>query len=368
MPFIHHIETLVPETFYSQEYAHEVMKTWASQPKSLRYLDKVYAHSGIGKRHSVIEDFGEEGADSLSFYRAGPDAREPSTGERNAIYSRESRHLIEKVTARTFENCRSISRDEVTHVITVSCTGFYNPGPDLVVVNSLGLRPSVQRFHLGFMGCYAAFPALKMADQFCRADENAKVLIVCVELCSLHLQMKEELDTLLANSVFADGAASVLVSASAPPPGMKGLDLTSFSSSLAREGEVDMAWDIGDNGFNIVLSKYVAKILGAGIQGIVSDVLSHSGLGPEDIDTWAVHPGGRSILDKIEASLNLRPDQMQASRETLFEFGNMSSPTILFILARLLNSPKTSPEESICAMAFGPGLTIETAILHAVVS
>lgn len=368
MPWIQHIETLVPERSYSQDYACEVMKTWTPNEKSKRYLTQVYAGSKIDKRHSVVKDFGEGGSDSLSLYRSNESSEEPSTGERNKIYTTESRSLIKEIALRTMENCPGVSAGDITHLITVSCTGFFNPGPDLAVVEALDLSPSVQRFHLGFMGCYAAFPALKMASQFCQADPSANVLIICVELCSLHLRLKDDLDTILANSVFADGAAAVLVNNRKPEPGHRALALRGFACDLAPEGAPDMAWDIGDYGFNIVLSKYVAKIIGAEIEEIISRILSGCDLALGDIDTWAVHPGGRAILDKIETSLKIRPDQIMASRGVLAEFGNMSSPTILFILSEILNSPATKNNDRLCAMAFGPGLTIETAILDAVIS
>ncbi len=368
MPFIQHIETLVPESSYTQEFACDVMRSWVTEKKSVRYIDKIYQHSGIEKRHSVVKDFGKEGSDYLSIYRLNDALHEPSTGERNATYAVESKLLVEKVSRRALDNCPDVSAEEITHVITVSCTGFYNPGPDLAVVNALNLPPSVQRFNLGFMGCYAAFPALKMADQFCKANPDATVLIVCVELCSLHLQGKEDLDTLVANSVFADGAAAVLINNRDPLPGRRALDLKNFACSLAQEGEEDMAWDIGDKGFNIVLSKYVAKIIGAGIEKIITEILSGCELSLQDIDTWAVHPGGRAILDKIEQSLPMKPGQLDASRNILSQYGNMSSPTILFILAEIMGSPRTSDGDKICAMAFGPGLTIETSTMHAVIS
>lgn len=368
MAWIQHIETFVPEFSYTQDFACEVMKTWAQNERSIRYINKVYSGSGIKKRHSVVKDYGKEGSDSLSLYRANGELREPTTGERNDVYAVESKAIVETVAKRALENCPGVSAEDFTHVITVSCTGFYNPGPDLAVVNALDLPAEVQRFHLGFMGCYAAFPALKMAEQFCRADPSANVIIVCVELCSLHLKVQEDLDTLLANSVFSDGAAAVIVNNRKPAAGQRALELKHFACSLAREGEEDMAWDIGDRGFNIVLSKYVAKIIGAGIEDIVSDILSRFDLSLDDIQTWAVHPGGKSILDKIETSLRIEEPQLASSRNVLANFGNMSSVTILFILAEILQSGETRDGEKICAMAFGPGLTIETAVLKAVVT
>jgi len=368
MAYIHHIETLVPEISYTQEFACEVMKTWTPEKNAQRYINKVYAASGINKRHCVVKDFGKEGSDSLSIYRSNGELKEPSTGERNDVFIVESRAMVQEVARKAIENCSSVNTEDITHLITVSCTGFYNPGPDLAVMDALSLPASVQRFHLGFMGCYAAFPALKMAEQFCDANPSANVLIVCVELCSLHLQIKEDLDAILANSVFADGAAAVVVNGKKPESGGRGLDLKHFSCRLAPEGVEDMAWDIGDKGFNIVLSKYVARIIGAGIEGIISEILGENELKPENVDTWAVHPGGRSILDKIETSLKIEEEQLAASRKVLFDYGNMSSPTILFILAEILNGSTTKDGERVCAMAFGPGLTIETAILDAVVS
>lgn len=368
MAYIHHIETLVPEISYTQDFAREVMKTWSPDKNSQRYINKVYEASGIKKRHCVVKDFGKEGSDSLSIYRSNGELKEPSTGERNAVFVEESRAMVKDVARNAMDNCPDISKDEITHLITVSCTGFYNPGPDLAIMEALDLPASVQRFQIGFMGCYAAFPALKMAEQFCKADPSATVLIVCVELCSLHLQVKSDLDTILANSVFADGSAAVLVSGKAPAAGRRALDLKHFACRLAPEGVEDMAWDIGDKGFNLVLSKYVAKIIGAGIEGIISGILAGNDLKLEDVDTWAVHPGGRLILDKIETTLKIKEEQIAFSRNVLAEYGNMSSPTILFILAEILNSSTTKDGEKVCAMAFGPGLTIETAILDAVIS
>lgn len=368
MPWIQHIETLVPESSYTQDYACEVMQSWSQNRKAKRYIKQIYAGSKIDKRHSVVKDFGKGGSDSLSLYSNNEEAKEPSTGERNKVYTKESRVLIRKIARQTMKNCPSISSGDLTHLITVSCTGFYNPGPDLEVIDALDLPSCVQRFHLGFMGCYAAFSALKMASQFCQANPDANVLIICLELCTLHLRMKDDLDTILANSVFADGAAAVLVNNLQPEKGHRALSLQNFVSDLATEGAQDMAWDIGDYGFNLVLSKYIARIIGGEIETIISKTLSQSNLTLTDIDIWAVHPGGRAILDKIESSLQIQAEQIDASRKILAEFGNMSSPTILFILREILLSPKTKNGDRLCAMAFGPGLTIETAILDAVIS
>ncbi|MDF1860503.1 MAG: type III polyketide synthase [Verrucomicrobiales bacterium] len=368
MAYIRHLETLVPEVSYPQDIASEVLSSRTESDRTRRYIRKVYAESGIEKRHSVVTDFLPGAAESGLFVGPDGEVREPTTGQRNDVYVREAKKLIPEIARNAIANCPGVEASDITHVITVSCTGFFNPGPDLLVIDALDLSPKVQRYHLGFMGCYAAFPALKMASQFCDLDDSATVLVVCLELCSIHLQNKDGLDSIVANSVFADGAAAAVVTASAPEAGQRGYQLTRFSCNLAREGIEDMAWDIGDHGFNIVLSKYVARIIGAGIKGLIDEVFAGSELRPEDIVGWAVHPGGRAILDKIETSLELESDQIRASREVLAEFGNMSSATVLFVLSAILNDLATKDGDAVCAMAFGPGLTIETGVLQAVVA
>jgi predicted naringenin-chalcone synthase len=366
--YIRHIETLVPTHAYSQDEIRDVLVGRAQSERSRRYIKKALSESGIANRHSVISDF-KAGEDEPRLFRGADGSfREPSTGERNAVYVEEGRLLVPEIARRALANCSGISANEITHVVTVSCTGFFNPGPDLLVIEALDLPSTVQRFHLGFMGCYAAFPALRMAEQFCKADPSAVVMVVCIELCTIHMQTKEDLDSIVANTVFADGAAAAIVSAKPPGDGERCFGISHFASSLVREGADDMAWDIGDHGFNIVLSKYVSRIIGAGIRSIVDGVFSASGLSPDQIRKWAIHPGGRAILDKVESSLELQQEQVEDSRAVLSKYGNMSSATVLFVLNQIIRDPKTKDGDLVCAMAFGPGLTIETSILHAVVS
>jgi len=368
LAYLRHLETLVPEISYPQELASEILSSRTESDRTRRYIRKVYGESGIKKRHSVVPDFLEGRNGPGLFVTADGSAKEPTTGERNDVYVREAKRLIPEIARNTVANCQGIEASDITHVITVSCTGFFNPGPDLLVIDALDLSPKVQRYHLGFMGCYAAFPALKMASQFCDLDDSATVLVVCLELCSIHLQNKDDLDSIVANSVFADGAAAALVSSRPPAAGQRAYKVNQFACNLAREGIEDMAWDIGDHGFNIVLSKYVARIIGAGIKGLIEEVFSESRLTADDITRWAVHPGGRAILDKIETSLELTADQIKASREILSNYGNMSSATVLFVLASVLADESTKDGDTVCAMAFGPGLTIETGVFDAVLA
>jgi predicted naringenin-chalcone synthase len=366
MVFMHHIETLVPPYTYRQDYARDRMQEWLPGRKTGRLIRGIYNRSGIETRCSVLPDFCS-GADA-DLFKEDVHGRlmAPTTEPRNRLYTRWARSLSVEVARNALARSSGFVAEEVTHVITVSCTGFSNPGPDLEIVRDLGLADSVERYHLGFMGCYAAFPAMRMARQFCEARKDAVVMVVCLELCSLHLQIREEPDSLLANALFADGAAAVIISARRPRSSAPALALRAFHSALAPEGSEDMAWSIGDHGFNLRLSTYVPEIIASNLSGIVGGILASGLWGRADIDTWAIHPGGRSILDKVQAELGLTDGQISDSRAVLKSFGNMSSVTILFVLERILARPDLEDGHALCAMAFGPGLTIESGLLERV--
>ena len=376
---------------------------FGSQPElsrlGTRLVSAAFGASGIRTRHTVIDELGTAPGMAGADAPVAPDAGEPvfydrgtgriltpGTGTRNDAYVREAPALLLGAARRAVEQAAGIEAADVTHVVTVSCTGFYAPGPDYAVVRGLGLGASTQRFHLGFMGCYGAFPALRMASQFCAADPDAVVLVVCVELCSLHLHSSDDADTIVASSVFGDGAAAAVVTARPAPAGSTVLDLDAFETVLTPVGEDDMAWTIGDQGFDMVLSSYVPKIIDEHITGALeplwAQVPALQGVAPAEIEDWAIHPGGRSILDRVEERLGLAPAQLQASRSTLAEVGNMSSATVLFVLRRILHG--TAPADvpgadggelaarvaasgagagRVCAMAFGPGLTVETSLM-----
>ncbi len=369
MSYIHHIETMVPDTGYSQNELGRLMMERCDDPKTKRFIKAAHDESGIEMRYSALSDLKPNTTSPRLFRHAnGSIRKDASTGERNAVFIEEARKLIPEISRRALANCSHIDKDDITHVITVSCTGCFNPGPDLLVVDALGLSSGVQRYQLGFMGCYAAMPALRMAKQFCEADPSAVVLVATIELCTLHMQDKEDIDSVVANSLFSDGLAVALISAKPPEAGKRGLAMKHFASNLAPEGVKDMAWEIGDHGFDIVLSKYVSRILGAGIREIVECAFADSGYLPDDIRKWAIHPGGRAILDKIESGLGLEAEQLEASRTTLARYGNMSSTTILFVLADLLGNQDLEDRDAICAMAFGPGLAIESSILRVAVT
>jgi predicted naringenin-chalcone synthase len=358
--FLHHLTTRVPRHAYSQVQARDRLKGWTQERRLQRLIHAVYGRSGIDQRHSVLPDFG--GESQLYPVDAAGQLMPPSTAQRNAVYAQEAGPLA-VATAQgvlTAAAADGMAVDEVTHVIFASCTGFVNPGPDFQVIRQLGLRPEVQRYTLGFMGCCAAFPALRMAAQFCEADPAAVVLVICLELCTLHMQLDLRPDSILANSLFADGAAGALVSARRPQSGYR---LAGFASTLVAGSESAMAWQIGDQGFDLVLSSYVPEILGTQIDALVEAAKAQVGWQTEGPLSWAVHPGGRAILEQVEKALALPPEALQASRHVLREFGNMSSPTVLFVLNELLHEPGHSAP-ACCAMAFGPGLTVELGFLE----
>jgi predicted naringenin-chalcone synthase len=363
--YIHKIETYLPPNKGAQGDIARLMGEWSGDRATARLIRSIFLKTGIETRHSVLPDFTDPEHAELFRMNAEGHVSEPSTQQRNRCFARHSKNIAVDLARKLIAGSADFCPEDVTHVITVSCTGFANPGPDYHIVRELGLNGSVQRYNLGFMGCYAALPALRMAQQFCRARPDAVVLVVCLELCSLHMQMKSTQDSILGNALFADGAAGALVSARTPSRNQPALALHHFNSALAAEGLGDMAWEIGDTGFNLVLSSYVPDVIAINIDRVVENLLAKGNLTISSVPLWAVHPGGRAILDKIETALSLEPWQIQASRDVLRECGNMSSVTILFVLARILARNLQEPS-AIAAMAFGPGLTIESGLFEVV--
>jgi len=365
--FIHQLATHVPRNTATQDELALKFGAWARDAATARVIGHVFRKTGIQRRYSVLPDFTEPQRAELFRENAEGCLNEASTQERNRVYSRFASPISVQLGREVLQRSAGFTAKDVTHVITVSCTGFVNPGPDWALVTELGLTPTVERYNIGFMGCYAALPALRMARQFCLARPDAVVLVVCLELCSLHMQMQTTNDSILGNALFSDGAAAALVSARAPAPDRPVLALDGFMSAMAPEGQGEMAWEIGDRGFNLVLSSYVPDVISANVGRIISDLLTPHELAPENIDLWAVHPGGKAILDKFEKSVALRPPQIEASRAVLRDYGNMSSATILFVLQRILGQ-SGAEGQSIAAMAFGPGLTVECGLLRIVPS
>ncbi|MBP1231496.1 putative naringenin-chalcone synthase [Arthrobacter sp. PvP102] len=367
--YMRSLETAVPPTVLIQSEARDV---FAAQPGltrlGSRLVNTCFDSAAIDTRYTAVTELTKDTrADDPQFFDPATGlVLSPSTKVRNDIFGREATKLFVQSAQAALDACNGIGAHDVTHLVTVSCTGFFNPGPDYKIVRALGLSPAVQRYHLGFMGCYAAFPALRAAKSFCEADPDAVVLVVCAELCSLHVRTSNDPDTIMGSALFADGAAAAVISARDIPDGTPLLQLDHFETVLTPVGEESMAWNIGDEGFEMVLGNYVPHIIDDHIIGALEPLLSRDeslrGLPYRDITHWAIHPGGRSILDKVQSRLELTDEQLVPARETLRNFGNMSSATVLFVLKHIAGLPPQEGDERICSMAFGPGLTVETAM------
>ena len=248
----------------------------------------------------------------------------------------------------------------ITHLITVSCTGMSAPGLDLELIELLNLPATTWRTSINFMGCYAAIHALKLADVICKSDAKANVLIVCVELCTLHFQKKYNPDNISSAILFSDGAAAVLVTGNNET---EGLNIDHFYSSVSFKSKQEMVWELSSTGFLLTLSGYIPELIEEDFNGIVNECLKETSLSKEDITHWCIHPGGKKILEAVHNSLGFTNGQLQPCYDVLNDYGNMSSPTILFVLKRIQQALDKKQPNNIFGAAFGPGLTIETFIL-----
>ena len=275
----------------------------------------------------------------------------PNTARRMEMFERSAPVLMRKAVDRLALDEKE--RSGITHVLVTCCTGLYAPGLDFEIVDHLGLSTDVERTMVGFMGCYAAINALKLARHIVRSDPKAGVLMVNLELCTLHLQETQDLEQVLSFLVFADGAAASLITARE-----QGFALDSFKAVMVPETRELITWKIRGLGFDMLLSGQVPTELGRALHE--GELMAER----DGIDLWAVHPGGRSILDAVEKGLELPADALAASREVLSRFGNMSSATVMFVLQRVMQQAR--PGQRGCAMSFGPGLTAETMRFHVV--
>lgn len=327
-----------------------------------RKLKTLFRASGIAYRHSVLDDYAR--LSDFTFYPNNLKHSLPGTKARVELYKKHAPHLSARAAQAAIEKI-AISPNEITHLITISCTGMYAPGLDIDLIKLLNLRSDVQRTCINFMGCYAAFNGLRLADSFCKANPKARVLLVCTELCSIHFQNENTEDNMLANALFADGSAAMVVE-SVPKPGIN-LSLEKFYSDVAFEGEHDMAWHIGDTGFEMQLSSYVPAVVNAGMTQLADKLLEGSGYSLSDIHYFAPHPGGLKILSAIESALEISKHRHKHAYEVLNQYGNMSSPTVVFVLHELMKTlTSNDANKPVMSFAFGPGLTLESMLLKIV--
>jgi alpha-pyrone synthase len=311
--------------------------------RARRLFGRMVDRCGIDCRYSVLEPSARAGQlDDAGLYREGAFA---DTGARMRVYEQRAGDLAFRAAVDLDDDL-----DGITHLVVVSCTGFAAPGLDLDLIDRLALNPRVERTGIGFMGCYAALNALRLARHVVRSEPDARVLIVSVELCTLHLQETSDLEQVLSFLIFADGAAAALVTGE-----RRGLALDRSTTVLVREAADQITWRIGRTGFDMKLSGGVASTIAASLPPRLAEILS--GAPADAIEHWAIHPGGRSILDAVARALALEPNQLAPSRDVLRRYGNMSSATVLFVLKDMLASRVRGPG---CAIAFGPGLAIES--------
>jgi predicted naringenin-chalcone synthase len=312
-------------------------------------VNRMYDNSWIDQRYSAIRDFtNTNGAPVLLKSKT----KEASTEDRMKIFFEVAPKMCEEAV-RSILNERELQK--VTHLITISCTGLSAPGLEVTLLEKLNLPTNTARLGINFMGCYAGFHGLKLAKALCAEQPDAQVLIVDVELCTLHFQNKFTMDNVASTLLFADGAAAILVNNQAEDSLYK---IESFYTEVALKGKKDMAWHIGPTGFQMTLSSYIPKILGENISPLLHNAISN----PEDIKHWAIHPGGKKILQEFSKALELAENDLDVSFDVLRQYGNMSSVTIFYVLLAMRKNI-SSKGENVFAAGFGPGLTIESAIL-----
>ena len=356
------ISTAVPSFKHRQKdilgFMQNVYAMSEMEKRKLRFL---YHQSAIETRYSVLPDYSLS-AGEWQFYPASENLEPfPDLELRMKWYNKTAPLLSVNAVKKCID--QQINKDEITHLITVSCTGMSAPGLDLQIMEMMGLPVNIFRTSINFMGCYAAIHGMKLADSFCKSDTNAKVLIVCTELCTLHFQKETTVDNIASGLLFGDGSSAILVVHD--DNGLKGLKMRNFYSEVGFNGKEHMSWQLSSSGFLMTLSGYVPELIEQDFNQLLKNALKNANLNEEEISHYCIHPGGKRILTSIEKCTSISADNLQYSYKVLNDYGNMSSPTILFVLKEIMDSLKMKEEKrtAIFGAAFGPGLTMETFIL-----
>ncbi len=338
--------------------AAEIAEPYSCETSAQRRIFRaVYRLSGVETRHSVVLNSSDGPLDARQDF-FGTNA--PTTRDRMKRYEAEAGPLGVSA-ARSALDDAAIAPGRVTHLVTVSCTGFYSPGFDATLIQQLELTRDVARTHVGFMGCHGFLNGLRVAHGFVAANPKAVTLVCAVELCSLHHQYGWDNETVIANALFADGAGAVVGVGQGTPFRADAYRLVANGSTLIDNSEHAMSWRVGDHGFTMTLSSCVPEIIAQHLRPWLERWLSQHGLNLDSVGSWAIHPGGPRILSAVGEALDLHPTRLQDSQRVLGEFGNMSSPTVLFVLDRLRRAGAGRP---CVALAFGPGLVVEAALLR----
>lgn len=356
------IATAVPQYKHEQENILSFMQNvYAMNEVEKRKLKFLYHQSAIKTRYSVVPDYGLP-ANDWAFYPATENLEPFPDLELRMKWFNDTAYLI---SVNAIERCieEKINKDEITHLITVSCTGMSAPGLDLQIMEAMQLPKNIFRTSVNFMGCYAAIHALKLADALAKENKHSKVLIVCTELCTLHFQKDNNVDNITSSLLFGDGAAAVLVTHDDDE--LDGLHIKDFYSEVSFKGKKDMSWQLSSTGFLMTLSGYVPDLIEEDFDSLMQNALKNASMKKSDISHWCIHPGGKKILSSIQKSISIDEEQLQHSYNVLRDYGNMSSPTILFVLKEIMEELKNkqTKKANIFGAAFGPGLTMETFIL-----
>ena len=357
------IGTAVPAYSGNQDEALAIAKDMCAMTEDHdRMLHAIHAKSGIDRRYTALHEFTNGHRDKANgFYipSRGSMDRGPTTRRRMERYEREIAPLATEASREALSESGA-SAESITHLVTVSCTGFSAPGFDVGLVKSLGLNPGVSRTHIGFMGCHAALNGLRTARGYVEADPSARVLLCAAELCTLHMFYGWEPEKMVANALFADGAAaSVCVAGDTTTDNI--WKLVDNRTTIIDDTDEVMGWQVGDHGFEMILSTKIPYVIEEQLAPWLESWLASHNLRVNDIASWAIHPGGPKIIDSVGAALNLNDEAISTSSSILADYGNMSSPTLLFILRRLKQQVSSGP---CIAIGFGPGLTIEAALLR----
>jgi predicted naringenin-chalcone synthase len=337
---------------------HFMQNVYAMNEADKRKIKFLYHQSAIEHRYSVVPDYSKP-INDWKFYPQSENLEPfPSLEQRMVWFNKHAAPL----SVDAVRNCIAgkILPKEITHLITVSCTGMSAPGLDLQVMELMDLPKNIFRTSVNFMGCYAAIHALKIADAICNSTKNAKVVIVCTELCTLHFQHEATMDNIASSLLFGDGSAAALITNDDNK--LTGIHISDFYSEVLPKGKKDMSWELSSSGFLMTLSGYIPDLIEEDFETLTQRALEKNNLSKENVTHWCVHPGGKKILEAIHKSLHLTNGELDASYEILKEYGNMSSPTILFVLDKMMNTINYDQSNTIFGAAFGPGLTMETFI------
>ncbi|MEK6234604.1 MAG: type III polyketide synthase [Planctomycetales bacterium] len=360
-PAVVGLATASPKYSINQQDSVEIATTFCGDPELGRKLTALYRMSRVQSRGSVLLERPEGSQPRQTFFpvSTGPSGKGPRVSERMRLYAEEARPLAVEASRKALADA-GVDPQDAAYLITVTCTGFQAPGFDVALMKQLPLSPDAQRTQIGFMGCHGAINGLRAARAYATASPGSTVLLCAVELCSLHFHYGVDPEQMVANALFADGAAAAVIRASESEQS-SGWNLVDVGSRLFPDCEDAMTWTIGDHGFVMTLSPQVPDLIASHLRPWLGDWLAKHDLRVEDVRSWAVHPGGPRILLAAAEALELDDQAMAASREVFANHGNMSSPTLLFILKRLRDQSAPTP---CVALGFGPGLVAEAALFR----